>query len=111
MAGVARSGFPYYRIIDEYEVDYPDGHDYPKRYFGHEGDRDADYSFIWGSTFVLSYPVSKSLLLDLEVAYAASGFEYHVDPRWIPGGSGLLEYDDHVTYRALNLGLGITWSF
>ncbi len=110
-AGIARSNFPYYKILDEYHSDNPDRNIYPKMYYGHEGSRKADNSFIWGASALFSYQLNPSLATGIRADYSGSSFDYHINPRWIPGGSGNLEYDDKINYDAISLGVSFTFTF
>jgi long-subunit fatty acid transport protein len=77
----------------------------------HEGETPSIQTLMWGGALQMSYQISNRISTGIMANYLSADFPYEIGLRLVPGGSGVLEKSDIVTYRQVQLGFQLGYRF
>ncbi len=103
MAGLGYLQFTDYRFA--YTADQP------TPYWGHDGEKKGSYALMLGAGFSGIYWFVDRIGISANLDFLWANFDYSMNLRSIPGGSGSMPVDDRVNYRILPLSIGINARF
>jgi hypothetical protein len=104
LAGYSLTEYPYYKFVLLFTTVYP------PIILAHDGPRPDLNSIIVGSSVSMSYRIINQFEVGLVVSYLHSNFSYKYIPRFIPGGSQVLEYSEVLKMRVLTAGIRLSYN-